>query len=588
MTKRRGLVACAAVVVLVIAAVCFLAGSQGESVNPFGSRYTIGEIVYYRDIFSQSSHKKYMLKENQSLYVSDADRQTWECVGAFVEMELDKSCFDEYFRDSDEGTAWKTDDTAQKLRRENASAWKCVLESGTSYYLLCQKNGDVLLVALFYDMEQEQDEFSDDSNIFYILSLKRTPELSCTVICDDTQTQLAPEFYPDGTAYDETELSVGEIVWDGQLIFTPGWDADSLTVTEEYRTWDGTDFVTLETKSYTLSKAADGTFVLPVANISDVSCEAYYRIEGEGGSYVMKVVFPEIEDSVIKTEMDATKIMQLDEAITAAFMSSHAELAASKDHIVVESHVLLGYEIMNTDGQSMELTLYLVVMQTKIINVSYHSAYQIKELGIFPTVITFTVGEDGEYLLKEYWEPGESEFDPGEVRERFPDALEADALDIEQHEEILAHESRKKQSEWIRGDEYLKNEGEVEKLAEVRIALCLEVLASSPLNAESQIAVLSEEYEELIGYNERTLRYCFARFMEGGQDERTEALMIAVCCEITEKLGEPLADAQATGGQRWFDAVKANALQLSEQHSCRELSEQYPVSWLLLKILGET
>ena len=93
-------------------------------------------------------------------------------------------------------------------------------------------------------------------------------------------------------------------------------------------------------------------------------------------------------------------------------------------------------------------------------------------------------------------------------------------------------------------------------------------------------------------YGRYTLKYCFARFEEGGETGLAGQIMAQACEDIATSWGEePLVfsrpDNEVFTGQMWYSAFKNNALGLLEQYREIELAERYPASYLLLSMLGE-
>lgn len=124
-----------------------------------------------------------------------------------------------------------------------------------------------------------------------------------------------------------------------------------------------------------------------------------------------------------------------------------------------------------------------------------------------------------------------------------------------------------------------------------RIAVLLNVLQSSPAassNPGDYIRAHEEEYKELLGYGEATLRYCFSEFLKGNQTDLRGHIMAQLCQEISNIWGETLLinSFVPVTGQAWFDVFKENAEQLAKQFSAEEMKTMYRASWILLEILN--
>lgn len=130
-------------------------------------------------------------------------------------------------------------------------------------------------------------------------------------------------------------------------------------------------------------------------------------------------------------------------------------------------------------------------------------------------------------------------------------------------------------------------------VSEQKIAGLFDAIQSSPAyssRVDDYIRAHEAEYQELLGYDEYTLRYCFANFLQGGQTGLRGHIMASACLDIGTTWGEaPLAaDIYLPTGQDWFDAFKDNAEALAKQMSDTEIKKMYPASFLLLDMMRET
>ena len=123
------------------------------------------------------------------------------------------------------------------------------------------------------------------------------------------------------------------------------------------------------------------------------------------------------------------------------------------------------------------------------------------------------------------------------------------------------------------------------------IGSLIETICSGPAlssNPGDYIEAHPIEYRELTYYGRYTLKYCFARFEEGNETGLDGHIMMQACEDIAASWGEALlTDYVVITGQVWYDAFKSNALGLMEQYAEIELAERYPMSYLLLSMLGK-
>ena len=195
-----------------------------------------------------------------------------------------------------------------------------------------------------------------------------------------------------------------------------------------------------------------------------------------------------------------------------------------------------------------------------------------------PVAITFEVKDSG-YVLTEYWEPGDGSYYEKDIREKFPDTIEEEALNTPKY--ILAQ----KQNCYTQAVEY----GSVD--TDAVIDHLFEVIESSPSQSSDPGAYIGEhpiEYRELTYYGQYTLRYCFEKFLQGDQTGLRGQIMALVCKDIMLVWGEWYdIDQDLMNGQGWFDAFKNIAEWLSEQHQDEDMARNYPGVGLLLQMMGE-
>ncbi len=191
-----------------------------------------------------------------------------------------------------------------------------------------------------------------------------------------------------------------------------------------------------------------------------------------------------------------------------------------------------------------------------------------------PVAITFHV-KNGKYSLKEYWRPGDGSYYVSDVREKFPDEIEDDALDTQKY--ILAQiQECYAQAVAANGIDTVST---IEQL--------FEIIESSPATSSRPSDYIDAhpiEYRELTYYGSYTLRYVFSKFLEGGQTGLRGHLMRIVLDDLAPEAQLRL---YAKTGQEYFDEWKAGAIRISEQHDMEWIKEHQPAIWLLLQMIDE-
>jgi len=272
----------------------------------------------------------------------------------------------------------------------------------------------------------------------------------------------------------------------------------------------------------------------------------------------------------------------LEAAISAAILE-HYHSNTPDGLIHVESHVMLANETMSgtplfgADNHIEKVTAYLLVHHVKYS--TYDGALEAVGGSYVPTAITFRIGDSGEHILEEYWEPRDGSYYVKDVRDKFPGASADDALNDQAYIEELKAQTYNKALAYLNNNISL----------DVRIAELLDEIQVSPAQSSNPGAYIREhqtEYEELLSYGEYTLRYCFAEFLHGGQIDLRGHIMALACQDIADALGEkeePLENVVMTG-QDWFDGFSSYAQVLAKNNSAEELEKHYPATFLLLQM----
>ena len=195
-----------------------------------------------------------------------------------------------------------------------------------------------------------------------------------------------------------------------------------------------------------------------------------------------------------------------------------------------------------------------------------------------PVVLSFDLDERG-YTLTEYWEPRDGSYFAQDIREKFPAHIVEDAL---HGQKFVLQQTQECYAQAIAATGLDANQV---------IGSLIETICSGPAlssNPGDYIEAHPIEYRELTYYGRYTLKYCFARFEEGNETGLDGHIMMQACEDIAASWGEALlTDYVVITGQVWYDAFKSNALGLMEQYAEIELAERYPMSYLLLSMLGK-
>lgn len=238
-------------------------------------------------------------------------------------------------------------------------------------------------------------------------------------------------------------------------------------------------------------------------------------------------------------------LQALDKAISAAILEENAS-EHSVNYFCCESHVILhtqAYEEAPMSEESQSTPMSEELQPTQMVTayiMALYQEYAVDEKGIReesgthgPLALTFEIGEDGNYALKEFWRPGDGSYYVADIKEKFPEAIVKYALDTQKY--IMAS----KQACYAQA---VENAGEKMDVNHV-IEQLFEAIESSPLessNPMDYIEAHSIEYRELLYYGEYTYLYAMRWFAEGFTQEEKMSLRTRLALELIQDLTDQI------------------------------------------------
>lgn len=270
----------------------------------------------------------------------------------------------------------------------------------------------------------------------------------------------------------------------------------------------------------------------------------------------------------------------LDAAITQAVLErllpeEPEELVYCENHITLTEERIIACGPEGSPDCGQFVTVYAMVMES----VFDLSGNMLKSVGgaHYPAAITFRE-EDGSFTLTEFWTPRDGDYYAPDIREKFPDEVENEALDTQKfvlsqsqncYAQVLDYTG-------IRPDS-------------IFAGLLSELIADAGggQTAAECIQTHGRAYRELLYLGRYTLEYAFRQFQAGGERNYLSGEILAVACqEIMLQWGEAVvidSPGEMTG-QDWFDEFRANAYRLKTQYTQQEMQELYPGAWLLIQM----
>lgn len=294
----------------------------------------------------------------------------------------------------------------------------------------------------------------------------------------------------------------------------------------------------------------------------------------------------------------------LDYAVRTAILEKHTS-DHSKGLIRVESHKVLSTEhraVADTNVVD-QVTVYALVLYQGYSPYSTAGNLISEEGSYIPTALTFSVDEAGQYTLEEYWLPGDGSYYANDIKNKFPGAAADDALNAQDYIDELQAECQQKALKLM--EAYLEevnaqleqNVSELEAakgyIIDVELENLLEVICTTTKSISSSPADFieenREEYETLLSYRQYTLKFCFKKFLAGGQTDLKGQIMEWACRDLiegewqTSQVNIPLY----ANGQEWFDKFKEDTLMLADKSTTDELEKYHPASKLLLDMMEQ-
>lgn len=212
----------------------------------------------------------------------------------------------------------------------------------------------------------------------------------------------------------------------------------------------------------------------------------------------------------------------------------------------------------------------------------YHQNYRLENGALIeeggcnvPTVLTFCVDHDNQYVLTEYWEPRDGSYYLDDIRAKYPAYVWPDTQKnlFEQKIAIFS---------------------QVMEGFQVGPEVVIDHLITDICDRErwagsfDDLMLMCELQREILAcYGSHTLEYCFSQFLDGNQTSIRAEVMAAVCKQIISDGGEPLLSDAPMGPQEWFDSYLEQALSLPYEYSEDDILADYPGSYILLRMVGK-
>lgn len=588
---------------------------ETEENTLFGKTYVTQVTIFEdltADITTLGTENQFRLDEDGTLfwYVNSQ----WMNQGKLENCQLSADNFDLCFPERSGGpSGWYEDLSSKQLREENKNAW-LLLPSGESgldvyylYYLLLQQDGTIYLA--WGHSDTLEDDLADSPIIRWVCRLEAvstapettTPVTSGTVssVSDSNTAQwwhcparsaimyaYFPITFDMEYTYIEAECSAGDLV---------DYDTKPTIIRGQQLTFDAGHSLYWSPYDSNGNEAMEATITFWVYNADtliksgsimiagqlqdDSSLDVCYTATLLDGSHLTLTqetcggtITNSGEDAISSHEDPSTLITQ-------ALLKAHGSNIpdgnmGTVSYEVLQQLVACGAADADPDAPTGYSIYYLLATYQQF--TPTNDGVGLTQHTFFPAIVTLDSYADGTHTLVEYWEPdlNSSAAYEADIRENFPQELQDTVLNPDRY---LLRLTQKCYESAVQA--WSLDTGTI-------IENLLSEITSSPAAASAPglyIEAHQAAYDTLTYYGNYTLDYCFRQFLAGGGVGLDGHIMALACQDIMGAMGEAVLIDYATGPE-WFNALRANALQLHQQ---QVNLEGYPGSLLLLNILWE-
>lgn len=232
---------------------------------------------------------------------------------------------------------------------------------------------------------------------------------------------------PEGLKYDHIELQTDKVPYSLTVVYQL---AEGI---KEYST-TGTEISNAVLLFATIENMDICRFIINQSNDSIIT--EYKRADSEkalgklypqsANEVSMTALMKQMKDYIIHIPYLVTKEAEdLESSITKAIMDFN-QLDYTNYIFKTESHIIL-----DTVKKENSVTVYAMVLYQEY----GYEAGEIKDIAgnHVPAAITFEIGKDGVYTLKEYWIPKDGSYYLPSIREKFPATIAKNAIDTQQY-----------------------------------------------------------------------------------------------------------------------------------------------------------
>ena len=270
------------------------------------------------------------------------------------------------------------------------------------------------------------------------------------------------------------------------------------------------------------------------------------------------------------SQVPDTRFDTLDEAIQNAILAHHSH---RQDQEILDCASFFTY---SSEGRSPAGSSKVdLVTEYGIV---YHQGYRLEGGKLVedggcnvPTVLTFRVDDDGQYILAEYWEPRDGSYYPEDIKAKYP------AFVWPNTQKNLFEQKIAVFNQAMEGF----NVGSEVIIDHLITDICdRERWASGFVD----LMTMCELQREILGYySTNTLEYCFNQFENGNQNDLRGQVMAYVCSDILESMGQKQIEGWSwqRSGQDWYDNYLEHNEAVPDGYYVQEMGRTYKYKYEL-------
>lgn len=188
-----------------------------------------------------------------------------------------------------------------------------------------------------------------------------------------------------------------------------------------------------------------------------------------------------------------------------------------------------------------------------------------------PTVLTFCVDDDGQYILAEYWEPRDGNLYPEDIKAKYPAFVWPDTQKNLFEQKIAVF------SQVMEGF----NVGPEVVIDHLITDICDRERWAPGFADLMSMCELQREILEY--YSTDTLEYCFNQFENGNQNDLRGQVMAYVCSDILESMGQKQIEGWSwqRSGQDWYDNYLEHNEAVPDGYYVQEMGRTYKYKYEL-------